>query len=301
MQVVRGLQAVKAFQGQCVASIGNFDGVHLGHQAILSKLKTLAKNQSIPSMVITFEPTPLEFFKGEAAPARLMRFLEQYQSLKDYVDYLTVLPFNQNFAEIEAEDFIKILQSINIKTLVQGSDFRFGKARKGDVDLLTTKGIEVLVPQMVEVEGERVSSTRTRHALQLGNFELAFKLLGRAYSNSGRIIHGAKLGRKLGYPTANIPMRRVKSPVHGIYIVEMLGLGDKVLPGVANVGTRPVVDGEEFLLEVFLFDFDQDIYGKRVEVRYLKKLRDELNFDSLDDLKIQMAIDCQQARDYFNE
>jgi riboflavin kinase/FMN adenylyltransferase len=304
LRIIRELDSHQL--GPCVVTIGNFDGLHRGHQAILTQLSALSRQSGLPSVLICFDPSPAEYFRPENAPARLMRLREKVAVLAEYdLDELILLRFNDKLASVTAEDFIEkiLLDTLQVRQLIVGNDFRFGHQRKGDYALLKSASakhdFDVIEAKTTCYQKKRVSSTWIRELLRAGQFDVATSLLNRPYSQSGHIIHGAELGRKLGYPTANIPVRRLTSPLHGIYVVTMTGIDDKPLPGVASVGTRPVVSGVEFLLEVHLFDFDADIYGRLVEVQFYQKLRDELPFDSLDDLKVQMKIDCEQARAYF--
>lgn len=287
----------------CVATIGNFDGVHLGHQMILAQLAEKSAELRLPSQAIFFEPTPSEFFAGGRAPARLACFREKMQALQRYeIDRVLCLRFNQPLANMPANDFIRtiLLDGLGVRFLVVGDDFRFGRGRQGDFRLLKTygreHGFEVINTATHEIDGERVSSTRIRHALQAGELELARRLLGRPYRISGRVSHGERLGHDLGFPTANIRLARHASPVRGVFAVHVLGLGPGPLPAVANVGTRPTVGGSEPRLEVHLFDFTEDIYGRHLDVDFLTKIRDEVRFDSLDALKSQIASDVATAR-----
>lgn len=316
MQLIRGHYNLRPEHHGCVATIGNFDGVHLGHLSVLRHLADKAAETGLPSTVITFEPTPLEFFAGEKAPARLTRFREKYIELRCHgLERMFCLQFNQGLAQMEAKQFIDdiLIQGLGLKYLVVGDDFRFGKDRKGDFAMLKQAGeqhgFDVISMDTFSQDEERVSSTLIRQHLMAGNLEQAHRLLGRAYSIRGRVVHGAKLGRTIGFPTANVLLRRKVTPVHGVYAVEVLGLddrgrsdrdrGDKPVPGVANVGKRPTVGGTRVQLEVHLFDFDQSIYGREVEVRFSKHLRQEQKFESFDALKEQILVDAQAARGHF--
>lgn len=307
-QLIRGLSNLPPdFQG-CVATIGNFDGVHRGHQVLLAELTAHAKTLELPSLVITFEPHPAEFFAGSgAALPRLTRLREKFKALAACdVDKVLVLHFNHKLASLSAEKFVQdiLCANLKVKHLQIGDDFRFGKGREGDYEFLKKSGQQygftvASMPTML-IEGERVSSTRTRKALAEGKDALAAKLLGQTYSIEGRVVQGDKLGRTLGFPTANINLHRQVTPVAGIYVVRVHGLGIKPLAGVANIGTRPTVDdSKRNLLEVYLFDFNQDIYGRYIRVEFCKKLRDEIRFDNLELLKQQMIKDAAEAHDYF--
>lgn len=306
MELIRGIYNLRPRHSNCVATIGNFDGVHLGHQHVLEQLANKAKQFGCPSAVITFEPQPLEYFAPESAPARLMRLRDKVQILKrDAVDRILCLRFNKALASMPYQDFIEqvLVKGLGVRYLVVGDDFRFGKNREGTFNHLVEAGkehnFEVVNMPTFNVEGERVSSTRIRNALVAGEFDDVQRMLGHHYKMCGRVAHGEKLGRELGFPTANIHIHRKVTPLHGIYVVTVSGLNDKPVEGVASIGTRPAVNGKKVILEVFLFDFNQMIYGKQLEVSFLKKLRDELPFDSLDALKEQIAIDVEQAQAFF--
>ena len=306
MELIRGLQNIRSEHHGCVATIGNFDGVHLGHQAVLGQLAEKAAELNLPTTLITFEPQPMEYFIPDKVPARLTRFREKILALQRYsVDRVCCLSFNDKLAKLSAKDFIEqvLVQKLGVKYLVVGDDFRFGANRVGTFEMLVeagkTYGFQVVSMHTFEIEGERVSSTRIRTALEKGEMSNTEKLLGRRYRMSGRVAHGEKLGRELGFPTANIHLHRQASAIQGIFVVEVFGLDEEPLQGVASVGTRPTVNETKALLEVFLFDFDQDIYGRHIQVSFLKKLRDEEKFDSLDELIKQIQLDVEQAQAYF--
>jgi riboflavin kinase/FMN adenylyltransferase len=306
MELIRGLHNLRPRHRGCVATIGNFDGVHLGHQFVIGQLAEKAAELGLPSLVMIFEPQPLEFFAPQRSVARLTRLREKLQALRRFaVDRVLVVRFNRAFADLAAQDFIDdvLVAKLGVRYLVVGDDFRFGHNRSGDYAMLQEAGrrlgFHVTHMHAFNVDGARVSSTRVRAALAAGDMALAEKLLGRSYRMSGRVAHGNKLGRQLGFPTANLFVHRHVTPVAGIYVVEMFGLDDDPLPGVASVGTRPTVDGTRCLLEVHLLDFNDDLYGRHVHVAFLKKLRDEERFESLEKLRDQIALDVQQARDYF--
>lgn len=285
-------------------AIGNFDGVHLGHQAILSRLVTVAAQQDLTSSLLTFEPHPRELFTPDQAPVRLTSMREKLELFAERgVEIAYVCPFDARFAAMKAQEFIaQILQrSLDARAVLVGEDFRFGSGRTGTVELLRSAGIQVENQSEVRVDGKRVSSTAIRQSLATGDLEQAGKLLGRAYSISGHVVHGDKLGRELGYPTANIQMHHDRPPLTGIYAVKLAGLDGGELPGVASLGFRPTMkhDGAAPTLEVHLFDFNRDIYGQHVRVSFLKKIRDEEKFPDLESLKQQIALDEQAAREYF--
>ncbi len=309
MELIRGLYSLQPCHRSCVATIGNFDGVHRGHQAVVRQLARRAAELGLPSTLITFEPLPQEFFLRENAPARLTRLREKLIALKGLgVDRVLCLPFNRKLAERSAEDFIQqvLVEGLGIRHLVVGDDFRFGKGRAGDFHLLAAAGAaHGFAVERTETficdGGERVSSTRIREALASGDLELAEHLLGRPYVTSGRVIHGDKRGRQLGFPTANLRGGQRVSPLKGVFAVEVGGLTEHWLPAVCNVGTRPSVDGKSFLIEIHLLDFSGDLYGRRLEVRWRQRLRAERRFESLEALKAQIALDTAQARHYFEQ
>jgi len=306
MQIIRNLQNLKSLHHGCVATIGNFDGVHLGHQAVLGQLAEKADELNLPLTVVTFEPQPQEVFRPEQAPPRLTRFREKVQALRRYaVDRVLVLHFNKRFSKQSPDEFIQrlLVNGLGVKYLVIGDDFRFGKDRAGDFAMLQAAGrqhsFEVVNMHTFALDGARVSSTRVRAALDEGDLNAAEKLLGRRYRMSGRVAHGDKKGRTIGFPTANIHLHRLTTPLRGVFAVELFGLEGEPLPGVANLGTRPTVGGMRTLLEVHLFDFDDDIYGRHVHVDFLLKLRDERRFDSFEALTAQIVRDAGQARAFF--
>jgi riboflavin kinase/FMN adenylyltransferase len=306
MELIRGLQNIRPQHHGCVATIGNFDGVHLGHQAVLGQLAEKSAELCLPTTLITFEPQPMEYFAPQKVPPRLTRFREKILALQRYsVDRVCCLSFNRKLACLSAEDFIKqiLVDKLGVKYLVVGDDFRFGANRSGTFDILAEAGkqygFQVVSMHTFEIDGERVSSTRIREALETGDMQSAEKLLGRSYRMSGRVAHGEKLGRELGFPTANIHLHRQASAVQGIFVVEVFGLDREPVQGVASVGTRPTVNQTEALLEVFLFDFNQEIYGQHLQVSFLKKLRDEAKFDSLELLVEQIQTDVEEAQAYF--
>jgi riboflavin kinase/FMN adenylyltransferase len=306
MELIRGLHNLRERHHGCVATIGNFDGVHLGHQAVLGQLAEKGAVMGLPTTVITFEPQPQEYFSHGEIPPRLTRFREKLQALRRFsVDRVLCLAFNRRLAEMEPEAFIRevLLDGLGLRYLVVGDDFRFGKGRRGDFAMLQQAGrehgFEVAHMHTFSLDGGRVSSTRIREALQAGNLSLAAQMLGRPYRMSGRVAHGNRLGRTIGFPTANIFLHRKKTPVDGVFAVEMFGIEGEPVQGVANVGTRPTVDGTRSLLEVHLFDFSAEIYGRHVHVDFLHRIREERRFDSFDALKEQILLDAGQARAFF--
>jgi riboflavin kinase/FMN adenylyltransferase len=305
-KLIRGLHNLKAQSKSCVVTIGNFDGVHLGHQALLDKVKAKAAELGIPSVVITFEPLPKEFFGKNHVVPRLTNWRERFNLFSQYgIDQVLVIKFDEEFAKLSAEDFVtKILrQGLGAKHIIIGDDFRFGSGRKGDFaylqQLAGDNGFTVEDMPSLLVEGERVSSTKVREALVRGDQRLAENLLGRPYSMQGRVVHGHKRGRILGFPTANIYLHRAVTAVQGVYAVRMSGIAGQPLSGVANVGIRPTIGGTRSLLEVHLFHFDREIYGQHVSVEFCQKLRDEKRFENLELLKEQIWKDSEEAREYF--
>lgn len=304
MQLIRGLTSLEPLEQGCVLTIGNFDGVHTGHKKVIEKLAAQGKAMQLPVVVMIFEPQPLEFFLGGNAPSRLTRLREkiiQFKSLP--VDKLVVIKFNQATANYNAEDFIVdlLVDKLNIKYLVVGDDFHFGKARCGNFAMLKEKGekfgFKVEATDSFFIKQHRVSSTLIRDTLGRGELSEAKQMLGRDYSVCGRVAHGNKRGRTIGFPTANIQMLRRNAPITGVYAVTMAGVGGKEINGVANVGTRPTVDGgTKVILETHLFDFDQEIYGYYVEVFFKKKIRDEVRFKSFNELKAQIEKDVIVAK-----
>lgn len=291
---------------QSVMTIGNFDGMHIGHQRLIQALIDSAKQMHLPSVLMTFEPHPTEFFSPHAPAARLMRFSEKWKAAeKQSVDYLCCLKFNAALADMTAEDFVKniLVNQFGVKKIIIGDDFRFGAKRLGDVTLLKSLGKQYgfaveAISQSV-CDGERVSSTRIRNALKIGDFELVKQLTHQPFTLSGRVAHGDKMGRQLGFPTANIHLHRKQVPVMGIFVVRVHGLHDRSLPGVASVGYRPTFHGKQIVLEVFLFDFNEVIYGRKITVEFLSKIRDELHFDSVPELIEQMKNDVKIAKQYY--
>ena len=306
MELIRGLHNLRPRHRGCVATLGNFDGVHLGHQAVIGQLADEAQALNLPTLVMLFEPQPQEFFDPQGAPPRLMRLREKLQALRRYsVDRVLCVNFDARFAALEPEAFIRqvLIEGLGVRTLVVGDDFRFGHRRRGDFAMLQAAGREhgfqVVNMHSLTIDGVRVSSTRVRAALAAADLAQAEKLLGRPVRLCGRVAHGDKLGRTLGVPTANIHLHRQNTPFKGIYVVEMFGLPAEPLAGVASIGTRPTVGGTRTLLEVHLLDFDRNIYGKYVHVNFLHKLRDEQRFESLDELKTHMQQDIRDARAFF--
>lgn len=305
MRITRGIPA--AATSPVALTIGNFDGVHLGHRAMLDELARAARRLGVPSCVMIFEPQPREFFAPDVAPARLTSLREKLELLEaSGVNHVHVCRFNYAFAQIAAQDFIErvLVRGLGVCWLQVGDDFRFGARRAGDFVMLKREavrlGYEVQALPSVMVEGTRVSSTAVRDALAVGDCARAARLLGRAYSISGRVVRGDQLGRKLGFPTANVQMKHNRAPLAGIFAVEVHGAAAGVVRGAASLGVRPTVkDKGAAVLEVYLFDFKEEIYGRHLRVDFLHKLRDEEKYADLDTLKRQIAVDVENAQQYF--
>lgn len=304
MKLLRSVQQIPIFEQGVVATIGNFDGVHLGHQALIKKLREKADALGLPFIVILFEPQPREYFQRDKAPARLSSLREKLEVLHLWqIDYVYCIKFTEQIAQTTASDFVRqiLFSQLNIKYLLVGEDFRFGKNREGDISLLqrisSEYACEVDVYADFCLADERISSTKIRHALQAGDLQTAAQFLGRPYSICGRIMHGDKRGRQWGIPTANVGLRRFSVPLQGVFVVQVQVAG-QTLYGVANIGRRPTVDGSRCILEVHLFDFDQSIYGELMQVFFLHKLRDEVRFTSVDALIAQIDNDIVEAKKF---
>ena len=295
----------------CALTIGNFDGVHRGHRALLEGVIRQARESRLASCVLTFEPHPREFFAaqgGQPAPARITRLRDKLELMAAAgLDRVHVARFDARFAALSPADFVEqvLVRGLGARWLAVGRDFRFGKARAGDAAVLeaaaTRRGFGLEFVGDVLVEGERVSSSAVRDALKAGELQRAEHLLGHAYTISGRVAHGRKLGRDLGFPTANIPLRR-PPPLSGIHVVEVQGLAGGKKAGVASVGTRPTVNPvPQPLLEVHLLDWSGGLYGRHLRVRFLEKLRDEEKYADLEQLKEAISGDARRARDYFEK
>lgn len=303
MQVIRDNPGTRLLQSS-VVTIGNFDGLHIGHQALLEKCRLLADGKR-PIAVLTFEPLPQAWFRPELAPARLISVRQKLEYLaNEGIELVWLMRFNQSLAAMLAEEFVQstLVQTLSASDVVVGDDFHYGKGRQGNTASLRKAGeaynFGLNTVASIELDGQRASSTRIREFLDDGDFVQARRLLGRPFRMQGRVIRGRQLGRKLGYPTANMRLAASPSPLKGIYAVRARCCEDDArwYDGVANLGTRPAVGGEGFLVEVHLFDFDADLYGKRLEVEYVAKLRDEVHFEDIDDLVKQMREDVRLAR-----
>jgi riboflavin kinase/FMN adenylyltransferase len=304
MELVRGLHNLRPRHRGCVLTIGNYDGVHRGHQQMIDVVRGRAAEIGVPGTVMTFEPTPREYFQGAAAPARLTRLREKLEALAHYgVDRVVCLRFDEDMSRISAAGFVDglLVDRLGIRRLVAGHDFRFGRQREGSIATLRESGLragfEVEQVRPFEIDGERVSSSLVRAALEAGDLVRATRLLGRPYRITGRVQLGRRLGRELGFPTANLALQRKVIPLWGIFAVRVHGGGLVDQPAVASLGTRPTVDGTEPLLEVHVFDFDGDLYRRILRVDFVARLRDEHRFESLDALVEQMHRDAAAARE----
>ncbi len=305
MRISHGLTPLASLHA---VTIGNFDGLHRGHQAMLDKLRQEARARGLPSCVLTFEPHPREFFAPEQAPTRLTSLGEKAALIAAAgIDRLHVLRFDRGLAALTAEEFVAgaLARTLGARYVLVGDDFRFGRGRGGDFSLLQALGprfgftAEAL--PTVSVADHRASSTAVRQALAGGDLERARRLLGRPYGITGRVVHGDKLGRSLGFPTANIQLRHNRPPLLGIFAVEVWGVNDRALPGAASLGVRPTVhEHGRATLEVFLLDYQGGLYGRKLRVDFLKKLRDEEKYPDLDSLAAQIRRDVDHARHYFD-
>jgi len=285
-----------------VVAIGNFDGMHLGHLILIERCRELAGADSDVS-VVTFEPLPQAFFRPEQAPARLSTVYQKLDGFRSAgVDLVWMMRFDRQLAGLSAREFAQrvLHDELRARCIMIGEDFRFGRGREGDVDMLaqfgTEMGFTVETLTGVECNGQRISSSGIRRQLEADDFQAASEFLGRPFRMEGRVVQGAKLGRKLGFPTANLKIRAHPCPLHGIFAVFARSQNGPWRPGVSNLGWRPAVDGKEQLLEVHFFDFKEDLYGQHLEVQFVAKLRDELNFGRIDDLVVQMKADELKAR-----
>ncbi len=304
MELVRGIHNMRDAHKGCVLTIGNFDGVHLGHQRVIAALIAKAEALNLTPAVMVFEPQPRELFNPQNAPARLSRLRDKYNLLNKLgVKRLICVNFNREFANQTPEYFVEhvLVEKLGIKHLIIGDDFHFGKDRLGNFNMLLNAGEQfdftVTDTASYKFLDCRISSTEIRHALQNDNLPEAKRMLGRPYSIVGRVVHGAKLGRNIGFPTANVLLKRCVSPVKGVYVVKVK-VNKKNYYGVANIGSRPTVNGVRQQLEVHLFDFKQNLYGQQIEVALLEKIREEQRFASLDELTKQISKDSEQARNY---
>jgi riboflavin kinase/FMN adenylyltransferase len=306
MELIRGLSGNRRRGVGCVLTIGTYDGIHLGHQALLARLSEHAKQRGTAAVLLTFEPMPREFLAPNDPPARLTSLRERWRILSGTrLDYLWLLRFGEALRNLPGEAFAQLLaRELRPRLVVVGHDFRFGRNGEGTAAVLAAAGtrlgfdVDVLAPVMLD--GERISSSGVRAALACGDFERARRWLGRPWSMRGRVMPGRRLGRDLGFPTANLPLERRRAPVAGIFAVRVHGVGSGPLPGVASLGTRPTVAGGETLLEAHVFDFCEDLYGREIEVEFAAKLRDEAHFATLEALTAQMRRDAADARRILN-
>jgi riboflavin kinase / FMN adenylyltransferase len=301
MQLIRRLETVQP--RDCVVTIGSFDGLHLGHRALIERLLSHAAERQLPAVMLSFEPLPREYLQAGNPPARLTNFRERWRLLDGSgLAQLCLLHFNEALRSLSAPQFMELLQAAQARVIVVGHDFRFGRGGQANAQWCLAQGprygltFDVLAP--VESQGERVSSGRVREAVATGDFVTAHRLLGRPYSMRGRVRRGAQLGRKLGFPTANIPVKRRRVPLSGVFAVRVRGAGTlrEPWPAVASLGTRPMAGGGLPLLEACLFDFDGDLYGRELEVEFVALLRDEQTFASMDAMVVQMHRDAADAR-----
>lgn len=308
MKLIRGLRHLGHYRCRqgCVATIGNFDGLHRGHRHVIGQVQAAARAAGLSSVAMVFEPQPSEYFLGERAPGRLMTLADKLDGLRDWgMDAVLCVRFDQGFAEHAPRAFIQtvLVDGLHVRHLVIGDDFRFGRGRAGDFALLHRCGerLGYSVDRACSVieGGLRVSSTHIRTALAAGDFALAARLLGRPFAIRGRVAYGRQLGRTLGFPTANIALRRAVSPLSGVFAVQVDGIGAAPLPAVANIGPRPTVNGEALRLEAHVLDFAGDLYGRRLSVRPVHKLREVRTFSGLAALQAQIAADVVQARAFF--
>ncbi|MEA9392808.1 bifunctional riboflavin kinase/FAD synthetase [Acerihabitans sp. TG2] len=306
MKLIRGLHNLQACHCGCVLTIGNFDGFHRGHQALITQLQTEGRKFGLPVMVMIFEPQPQEHFAGRDAPTRLTRLRDKIKYLAEAgVDVVLCVTFDVRFAAISAESFVTdlLVRKLGVRFLCVGDDFRFGTQRRGDFAFLqqmgAAAGFDVMSTATYATGGKRISSTAVREALASDQLVVAEMLLGHPYRISGRVEHGDELGRTLGFPTANVSLKGRPAPINGVYAVEVNGLGPQPIEGVANIGTRPTVAGLRQRVEVHLLDVAMDIYGCHIEVVVRAKLRNEQRFASLDELKRQITNDAVAGREFF--
>lgn len=304
MRLIRGLYNLKNFQGPSVVTVGTFDGLHRGHHAVISEVLSYAQRFALPSVVVLFEPHPLEFLSPEQVKPRILQFRDKFKVLHDWgVDVLVCLRFNAQIATLTPTEFVQklLVQGLHAQHVVVGDDFRFGQQRTGDVYLLQTigqkYGFTVSDLPTLQVDGVRVSSTELRKAIAQGNFTQVRHLLGRPYTLSGKVGYGAQRGRSIGFPTLNIRLNKVLA-ISGVYVVRVYEITPYPLAGVANIGYRPTVDGRQYVLEIHLLNYSGVCYGKSICVEFLHKIRSEKKFESLEALKAQIAHDVESAKTY---
>jgi len=306
MEIINNTHNIRPDHHGNVITMGNFDGVHKGHQMLLAHLCEKAKAAGVPSLLVTFEPQPREYFAGASVPPRLTRLREKVALLrKTGLDRLLLLPFNERTAQTSptwiADDLF--FQLLGAKHVVIGDDFHFGRNREGNFDLLKSVGervgYEASCSSTLSMGDERISSSRVRTTLANGDFATATELLGHEYFIMGRVVYGRQLGRQLGAPTANIRLQRYKAVLEGVYCVTVQGIDGQVYNGIANIGVRPTVDGKEPLLEVHVFDYSGNLYGRLLTITFKRKLRNEQTFGSIELLKIQIDKDVLEAKQWF--
>ncbi len=310
MKVIRGIPPVSNWT-PCALTIGYFDGVHRGHQALLKKLVQTAKEKNIQSCVMTFEPHPIEFFAPEKAPSRILSLRDKLEALAEVgIDQVLVVHFNQHFANLSPTEFVEkiLVNGLQVQSILIGDDFHYGAKRAGNFSSLCEAGqkygFTVERMETLEENNQRISSSATREALKQGDLSLARQFLGRPYMLSGHVLHGQKIGRTLGFPTLNVSLanklHRRKPAAQGIFIAQVHGLSDNPLPAVASLGQRPTVDDSgRYLLEVHIFNFNQSVYGKLVRIELLEKIRDEAKYNDLETLKNAIDQDATAAKNYF--
>jgi len=303
MLIIRNHSKIPEYLHGCVVALGNFDGLHIGHQKVIDTAIAIAKNSGKSAAVLTFEPHPRRLFNPSLPPLRITSLRSKIKLLQNSgIDFIRIIRFNKQFANLSAENFIKdiLCEELQVSHVVTGDDFVFGNKRFGNVDYLKEMsgqlGFAATICEQVNIDGERCSSTRIRKLLELGKVGEIKHLLGREYSISGRVIAGDKRGRTIGFPTANILPNRIFLPAQGVYAV-IAKIAGQLVKGVANIGTRPTFAGNHVLLEVHLFDFKEEIYGEHVEISLIEHIRAEQKFASFEELKAQIAADCQTAKE----
>ena len=307
MKLTRGSNRLASLNQPTIVTVGNFDGIHVGHQEIIHYVIDQGKQYNLRSVILSFEPTPKEFFAGKNAPPRIYSLRDKYEIAKSLqIDHFVCLRFCKSLAKMPAKDFVNeiLFEALNTRILVVGDDFRFGHNRLGDIELLKTMGeslgFSVEDKDTILRANTRVSSSLIREKLATGDFEEARSLLGRWFEVSGRVFHGDKKGRTIGFPTANIILNRRITPLRGVFVVTATH-ENNAWKAVANIGHRPTVNGKRDQLEVHLLDSAENLYGQRLRIRFLARLRDEQKFSSLDELKHQISLDVQQAKEYFSK
>lgn len=303
MELIRGAHNIRPRHHGCVATIGNYDGVHLGHSEIIKRVRARAEALGLPSAVMIFEPQPEEFFARGTPPARLSRLREKFRLIEERgIDRLVVFRFDAKLAQLKAEHFVRnlIVDKLGVQALIIGDDFRFGRGRAGDFTLLSRLGkiygFDVQRTPPFLFIGKRISSTYIRYLLRHGYIGEARRMLGHPYTMEGRVVHGHKRGREWGFPTMNLDLHRRQVPLAGIFAVRVHGVHETPLNGVAYAGTRPIIDDPRWVLEVHAFDFDEECYGTRITVEFIDRIRDDIAFESFEAMAKQIARDCEDAR-----